>query len=883
MGKVNKNFDVFEKLNIHEWHRAGYTGKGVRIMELEGANPLNPQFDNMLINDFDDGLEKGDLNNSHGSKVFDVIHQVCPDSKLFVGSSSTSDIISKTVPYIDKNDIHLVGASLGGFDREKVNIKIRELKEKGVAFFTSVGNTGDRGAGEFAKSEEWINTGAVHLKKGKPYRPSYSSIDEVLDFTCYSNIYIESDKKDGYWFKQQGTSFSNPLLMAMAGLINQKALEEIGRVLCQSEIEGIFKDNVMDLGKVGRDEYYGHGLVILPNPKDLKLSNYVMGNKKEKTSKTNMKEQSKVGGTDMNFKNKYNIRYDLLREGSKRRSGKSASKIGFIVAHDTGNKNSTAANNVAFYKRRNKDDYASAHTFIDDKEIIEIIPATKGRTEKAWHVRYNTPTDNLAYDNEANDSAIGVELCYGDNINFQKAYDRYIWYITYLTILYDLNPYIDITGHFLLDSTRKTDPVNALRFGGKTWKEFLLDVISLYEQYKDTSIELKDEEKIEVKVSNNYKPNLKVGMSSEYVTLLENALIQLGYFTEKQYLDQYYGTYTEKIVREFQTAEGIEIDGRAGPQTWATIQKAIDRKKKGSSVDFLKEKMNGGEVVIMEKMLDFVGYNLGSYKDDYFGWVTTKALKKFQEDNNLDVDGIYGINTKKALEEAYIKKKEQPVVASAYRKIRMYDSDIHIYKTQPQDKVRVEIGNPGVLEKLSNIFNPAKAKINAGFFGGGKEHLGMLIREGLYYYPPTSNFIDFIYYKNGKTQIKNLDGYDGALLSSFQNEAHWAIGTSWSLIQEGEVNLENADKISHSGWRNPRTFFGQNKDGTFTLCVIDGRKIATKGVTAKQEAEIAKHLGLWNAVNLDGGGSSVMIVAGKIMNNPSDKDERLIGSAIVVK
>jgi exopolysaccharide biosynthesis protein len=42
-------------------------------------------------------------------------------------------------------------------------------------------------------------------------------------------------------------------------------------------------------------------------------------------------------------------------------------------------------------------------------------------------------------------------------------------------------------------------------------------------------------------------------------------------------------------------------------------------------------------------------------------------------------------------------------------------------------------------------------------------------------------------------------------------------------------------------------------------------------------------LGLWNAVNLDGGGSSEMIVAGKIMNNPSDKDERLIGSAIVVK
>lgn len=584
----------------------------------------------------------------------------------------------------------------------------------------------------------------------------------------------------------------------------------------------------------------------------------------------------------MDFKSKYNIRYDLLTKGSKRRSGKSANGIKFIVAHDTGNKNSTAANNVAFYKR--KDEFASAHTFIDDKEIIEIIPATKGNTEKAWHVRYETTTDNLAYDNDSNDSAIGVELCYGTNIDFQKAYDKYVWYITYLTILYDLNPYTDITGHFILDSARRTDPVNALRFGGKSWTEFLLDVISLYEKYKDSEIDMKEDEKVEPKLNDKSKPNLREGMTSEYVNLLENTLIALGYFSKKEYLDQYYGTYTTQTVKEFQKAENIQVDGRTGPQTWATLEKAIERKKSGSSVDFLKEGMRGAEVERMEDMLDFIGYDLGKYEDNYFGWVTTNALKKFQKDYNLDVTGTYNSATKVALEKAHEEKKKEVVdIEDNYRKIRMYDSDVHIYKTNPEDKVRVEVGNQGVLEKLSSIFKPAKAKINAGFFGGGKEHLGMLIREGLYYYPPSATFIDFIYYKTGKTEIKNLEGYDGPLLWKLQKDTHWAIGTSWSLMQEGRLNLENASRMSHSRWRNPRTFFGQHKDGSFTLCVVDGRSDKSKGVTAYQEARIAQHLDLYNAVNLDGGGSSQMMVNGKVVNNPSDGRERNIGSAIVVK
>lgn len=581
----------------------------------------------------------------------------------------------------------------------------------------------------------------------------------------------------------------------------------------------------------------------------------------------------------MKFENKFDITYDFLQKGTKRRSGKSIKRVDFIVAHDTGNKNSTARNNFDYYRRN--DASASAHTFIDDNEILEIIPATQSNPEKAWHVRYNVPADDLAYDNDANDGAIGIELCYGDNINFDKAYNKYVWYIVYIMKLYNLSPYTDLIGHFMLDPSRRSDPVNALRFGNKTWKEFQLDVINLFEKHKNEVIKPVDDKEVKPKLKDKSKPNLRPGMKSEYVLLLENTLLNLGYFENKEYLDDFYGQHTKQMVIDFQQDEDIMVDGLTGPQTWKHLQKAVERTNDESSVSFLKQGMSGKEVAELENKLEDLGYSLGSYKDDFYGLATVNAVKRFQKDHGLAVDGVYGPNTQKALKDSYKSLEEQPTISSAYQKMRLYDSDVHIYKTKANDEVTVEVGRYGVFERLSNMFKnaKAKAKINGGFFGGNKEHLGTLIRDGLYYYPPNKVFIDFIYYKNGETEIKHLNKKE---LAPLQNSAHWAIGTSWSLMQEGEINTQNADRISHSRWRNPRTFLGQKKDGSFILCVVDGRSKASKGVTANQEAKIAKRLGLWNAVNLDGGGSSEMMVGNKIVNSPSDGVERKIGTAIVV-
>jgi N-acetylmuramoyl-L-alanine amidase len=180
------------------------------------------------------------------------------------------------------------------------------------------------------------------------------------------------------------------------------------------------------------------------------------------------------------FKQKYEIIPRYLTGPSSRRPAFLMPHVLFMVAHDTGNPGSTAAGNVAYYERSRNEDSASAHTFIDDKQIIECIPLLTGQPEKAWHVVYNQPIDNQLYGADSNDSAGGVELCHGGSIDLQEAYKRYIWYMAYTCYRFGLDPVTRITGHYRLDPARRTDPLGPLKQLGKTFNDFVQDVVAEY-------------------------------------------------------------------------------------------------------------------------------------------------------------------------------------------------------------------------------------------------------------------------------------------------------------------------------------------------------------------------------------------------------------------
>ena len=78
-----------------------------------------------------------------------------------------------------------------------------------------------------------------------------------------------------------------------------------------------------------------------------------------------------------------------------------------------------------------------------------------------------------------------------------------------------------------------------------------------------------------------------------------------------------------------------------------------------------------------------------------------------------------------------------------------------------------------------------------------------------------------------------------------------------------------AQKLASVGGRNPRTAVGYTKDNHLIMLTADGREGASIGLTLMELANLMKELGCVNAMNLDGGGSTVMYVNGKVVNKPA--------------
>jgi len=106
------------------------------------------------------------------------------------------------------------------------------------------------------------------------------------------------------------------------------------------------------------------------------------------------------------------------------------------------------------------------------------------------------------------------------------------------------------------------------------------------------------------------------------------------------------------------------------------------------------------------------------------------------------------------------------------------------------------------------------------------------------------------------------------------------------LIKNGKVDITwQEEKASRSfvETRHPRTAVAKLKDGKFLLITVDGRSESSGGIGLRDLADYLLSLGAVDALNMDGGGSTTMVLDGKVVNHPSDKEgERKIGDAMIV-
>lgn len=84
--------------------------------------------------------------------------------------------------------------------------------------------------------------------------------------------------------------------------------------------------------------------------------------------------------------------------------------------------------------------------------------------------------------------------------------------------------------------------------------------------------------------------------------------------------------------------------------------------------------------------------------------------------------------------------------------------------------------------------------------------------------------------------------------------------------------------------RHPRTILGRYANDDLLLIVVDGRQAFwSKGVTLERLQDKLLDLGVQDAYNLDGGGSSTIYYNGSVLNRPSDGTERPVANAIIIK
>lgn len=235
-----------------------------------------------------------------------------------------------------------------------------------------------------------------------------------------------------------------------------------------------------------------------------------------------------------------------------------------------------------------------------------------------------------------------------------------------------------------------------------------------------------------------------------------------------------------------------------------------------------------------------------------------------------------------------------------YRILKHDKSTVHIVEAPVKEfQLIPTLGTVGKLEPLLKIVNDFEAKhkvdvsagINAGFFNlnGSDEHLGnFIVPRGLdprNESAPSETFIDLVALTDGRFMVSKTP-ITRPMADKLMPTVDFILSASYALLIEGKIDLDNAEKFSHAGSRQPRTMFGWNKvKGTFLMVVCDGRTATSLGLTAKSQAVLMQSLGCFCAVNFDGGGSSELVYdkgdKDRVMNRPSDGNERSIGSALI--
>jgi len=213
----------------------------------------------------------------------------------------------------------------------------------------------------------------------------------------------------------------------------------------------------------------------------------------------------------------------------------------------------------------------------------------------------------------------------------------------------------------------------------------------------------------------------------------------------------------------------------------------------------------------------------------------------------------------------------------------------------------IEINENGYSGYLAAVYDPSKIKVTYSKNIGvkGEYLVDMAKREGAVLAINGGGFADLNGLGNGGQPVgavisegKIINTYGGSAfgggLIGFTNDNKLYLGriSAEEAINNGIrdavefgpfliVNGQSSFINGNGGYgTHPRSAIAQRKDGIVLFLVIDGRSLRSKGADMSDLVNILLRYHAYNAANLDGGNSSVMVVDNKIINHPFNWDNR---------
>lgn len=124
----------------------------------------------------------------------------------------------------------------------------------------------------------------------------------------------------------------------------------------------------------------------------------------------------------------------------------------------------------------------------------------------------------------------------------------------------------------------------------------------------------------------------------------------------------------------------------------------------------------------------------------------------------------------------------------------------------------------------------------------------------------------------------------------YSEAQHWnirdAVAAGPALIVDGKIKITSDEEVFFGTTIpnvHPRTAAGITSSGDLILMVVDGRQMTSRGVSLEELASLMLEVGAVEALNLDGGGSSALVVNHMLLNHPAGgTTEREVMSAIAV-